>query len=64
MAECALCSKTTKKWNFPCRDEETGQMAEIEYICKDCHDVWCCCSCKRTRGLKFGDTHKLMEIEC
>jgi len=44
---CELCEKPTKRWNFPCRDEETGKMAEIEIVCKDCHDEWCLCNCPR-----------------
>ena len=61
MAICEICEiKNTKKWNFPCRDED-GMLAEVEIVCKDCHDVFCCCPCKRTRGLNFGDFDKVIQ---
>lgn len=50
MPTCEICEVVeTKKWNFPCRDKETGLMGEIEIVCKDCHDKWSLCDCIRTR---------------
>lgn len=46
---CELCDKPTKRWAFPCRDPEYGNLAEIEICCKDCHDEWCLCDCPRRK---------------
>jgi len=52
---CEICEKPTKKWNFACRDER-GMMAEAEIICKDCHDIWCMCSCPLTKSTKSSSS--------
>ena len=49
MKFCELCEKQTKKWFFPCRDPETGRMAEVEIVCKECHDELCMCDCPRKK---------------
>ena len=46
MIQCEICGNNTKKWDFPCRDEY-GRMAEAEIVCKDCHDKWSLCGCKK-----------------
>lgn len=47
VTECEICGDSCDFIPFPCRDEDTGYLAEIIGCCVKCHDQWCLCNCKR-----------------
>lgn len=58
---CEICEiKSTKKWNYPCRDE-CGMLAELEIVCNACHDEFSLCNCPRKKT-DFGNSRKGLYI--